>query len=170
MILRTSRVFPINPSHRSSSSMKRSLLHHLRPARPLLGRFIQQRKGLSSLSFVSNLDSFEDSSNTLLMLNLQSPLKVLKSPKPCVLHARNGFSLSSSQTYFWDSVRPALTCTARIPQTQLWAKENKSSTTWPPRRTLCRGIQLHSMQESHGISRETIETHSLRFLTWYAIT
>jgi hypothetical protein len=62
--------------------MKRSLLHHLRPARPLLGRFLQQRKGLSSLSFVSNLDSFEDSSNTLLVLNLQSPLKVLKSSSP----------------------------------------------------------------------------------------
>jgi hypothetical protein len=37
---------------------------------------------------------------TLLVLGLQSLLKVLKSSKPWALHARNGFSLSSSQAYF----------------------------------------------------------------------
>jgi hypothetical protein len=60
--------------------MKRSLLHHLRPVRPLLGRFLQRTKRLSSLGFVP--DSFKDSSNTLLVLDLQSLLKVLKSSSP----------------------------------------------------------------------------------------
>ena len=95
----TSQVFPINPSRRFSSSMRRSLLHHLRPARPLLGRFLQQLKGLSSLRFVSNLDSFEDSSNVLLTLNLQSPLKVLKSSDPCTSTLVTASAFPLFQTY-----------------------------------------------------------------------
>jgi hypothetical protein len=38
---------------------------------------------------------------------------------------------------------------------------NESLTAEPPQRTLCGGIQLHSMQESPGSNKETIETHSL---------
>ena len=60
----------------------------------------------------------------------------------------------------------------RIPLHGLRTDGSKSLTVRPLQRTLCGRTRLHSMQESPGSNRETIETHLslLRFLTWYEIT
>ena len=101
---------------------------------------------------------------TLCTCFLYSPsntLKLLKSSGLCAL-ATPEIPTFPAQTDCWDfKLGLHLICTASSTQINFWADENKSLTIEPPQRTLCRGIQLHSMQESLDSDRETIGTHSL---------
>jgi hypothetical protein len=90
---------------------------------------------------------------------------MMKSFDPCAFTLATGSTSSLLRLATETRIRPALTCMDRMNQPNSEQSESKSSTAQPPRRTLCGGIQLHLMQESHGLNRETIETHSLMFLT-----
>jgi hypothetical protein len=128
------------------------------PAQLLLGFFPQQiTKGLSLLSF-PNSDSFRDFcvSSLCSTFNHSQSVEVFQTP----VHSCNRNLSSFSQTRSETSNRPALHLHGSNNPTQLWADENESLTVEPPQRTLCGGIRLHSMQESPGSNRETIETHS----------
>jgi hypothetical protein len=126
--------------------------------------FEPSSKPEESLPSFSNSSSFWVSSNTFPVLDLR-PL-LLSDEVSGVLCAH---TLENFLPLF--SVLPLrltfdLHSPARLKYfNPLWGQENKSLTAWPPRRTLCGGSSLHSMQESPGLSRETIETHSRRFLT-----
>jgi hypothetical protein len=109
----------------------------------------------------------------VLDFDLHQPSTVLKIPRFYALTVTAIPTFPFLQLATESSVRPALTCTARIIQLNSGLNENECLTIEPPQRTLCGGIRLHSMQESPGSNRETIGTHSLhslRFRTWYAIT
>ena len=117
-----------------------------------------------------NLNSFEKFSNLLPARSSLSLPETLKSSGFCGLTLATASTLLCPDLLLRLHVQPAPTCTVRTTQHRPWATENKKSTAQPPRHTLCGGIQLHSMQESPGSSRETIKTHGFRFLTSYAIT
>jgi hypothetical protein len=121
----------------------------------------REAKALSLLSFC-NSDSFRAPSNTLPVLDstFNNPQRAEVFQVLCTRSHSNP-TFPFSDLLLRSSVRPALTCTARIIQINSGLNENESLTVEPPQRTLCGGIQLHSMQESPGSNRETIETHSL---------
>jgi hypothetical protein len=119
----------------------------------------REAKALSLLSFC-NSDSFRAPSNTLpvLDLDLRQPSMMLKISGAMHSHSPQP-DLSLHRLATGSSVRPLLTCMARITQINSELNDNESLTVEPPRRTLCGGIQLHSMKESPGSTRGTIETH-----------
>jgi hypothetical protein len=86
-------------------------------------------------------------------------------------HSNSGLPLLRLATE--TSIRPALYLHGSNNPIKPWVDENKSLTVEPPQRTLCGGIQLHSMQDSFGSDRETIEAHSRLshgFRIYHAIT
>ena len=114
----------------------------------------QEAKALSLLSFC-NSDSFKAPRTHSLC----------STSTFTTLNDAEDFEFSLPRLAVRSSVRPALTCTARIIQNNSGLYENESLTVEPPQRTLCGGIRLHSMQESPGSNRETIETYSRLSLT-----
>ena len=123
--------------------------------------------GLSStISEVLTLLSFSTliPSNTLHMLPMLDLQQLSKcwvfqtlctssNSSPCLLLLRLTTETSNS----------ACALFTRIPQQpyDFWVNENKCLTIEPSSTHSCRWIQLHSMQESSGSDKETIETYSL---------
>jgi hypothetical protein len=114
------------------------------------------------LSFC-NFDYFRAFSNTPPVpdSDLHQPLTVLKVPRFCTPTVTTIPAFPFSDLLLRISTRPALLLHGSNNSAQLWTDENASLTAEPPQRTLCGGILLHSMQESPGSNRETIETHTL---------
>ena len=125
---------------------------------------LREEKVLSLLSFC-NSDSFRDLFEYAPCTRPSTTLNHAEVFQVLCVHSHSKPSLTLLRLATGTSIRPALHLHGSNNTNQIRVEENERLTVEPPQRTLCGGIQLHSMQESPGSNRETIETYSRLSLT-----